>query len=150
MAINQAASSDLAARSLRPLTSTEVTWGTVRLRDAFTQILTSIPGLGVRLDAGTIADPINQLVIQVQCAMVLRVLANPDGVLEESGDDYTRRLDASVSTGALYLTDAERGLLSADGDGTDGAFSVRPDPVAAGIFPDAWFPSSTTDTWRAW
>jgi hypothetical protein len=126
MAISQATTADLTSRSLRPLTTAETTWATVRLRDAFTQIIAALPSLGARLDSGVVSDPINQLVIQVQCSMVLRVLSNPDGVLEETIDDYTRRLDAAISTGALYLTDLERSLLSATVGSSEGAFTIRP------------------------
>jgi hypothetical protein len=69
--------------------------------------------------------------------MVLRVLNNPEGKLQETIDDYTYRLDQSVSTGALYLSDAESSLLTSSG-GSDGAFTIRP----AGTAPDAvYFPS---------
>jgi hypothetical protein len=143
MAISQATSADLTQRSLRPLTDVEIGWGTIRLRDAFNQILTAVPSVGIRLDAGTVMDPFNQLVIQIQVAMVLRVLSNPDGILEETSDDYTRRLDAAVSTGALYLTDPERALLTAWDGVSDGAFTIRARP---GLWPDT-FPTLTTDVW---
>jgi hypothetical protein len=126
MAISQAMQTDLIQRSLRPLTSTELAWGTVRLRDAFTQIITTLPTVAARVDAGVVTDPFNQLVIQIQCSMVLRVLANPDGVLEETIDDYTRRLDAASSSGALYLTPQELTLLSTGSGSAGGAFTIRP------------------------
>jgi hypothetical protein len=58
--------------------------------------------------------------------MVLRVLSNPDGKLEEEGDDYRYRLDAARSTGALYVSDAELALLGAGDDQSDGAFTIKP------------------------
>jgi hypothetical protein len=147
--ISPATSENLIERSLRPLTDAEIAWGAVRLDDAYLQIITAVPSVETRL-ATAWDSTLAALVVQVQCAMVLRVLANPDGVLEESGDDYTRRLDASISTGSLYLTDAERALLTVDAGGSEGAFSVRSQPASGVLFPDPWFPSVTTDTWQAW
>jgi hypothetical protein len=90
----------------------------------------------VRLD-GNPDDSFVSLVVQIECAMVLRVLNNPEGKLQETIDDYTYRLDQSVSTGALYLSDAESSLLTSSG-GSDGAFTIRP----AGTAPDmVYFPS---------
>jgi hypothetical protein len=134
MAISQATTADLTTRSLRPLTTVETQWGTVRLRDSFNRILVKVPGIAAKLDAGVVSNPINQLVIQTQVDMVLRVLSNPDGVLEETIDDYTRRLDASVSAGALYVSDTEiadlRSALTG-GRSSRGAFTIRPFRPAA-------------------
>jgi hypothetical protein len=92
-----------------------------------------------------VTDPFNQLVIQTQCAMVLRVLANPDGILEESGTTTPAVLDASVSTGALYLTDAERALLTAMGR-LQRRGVLDPAEVVRGL-PRCVVPAVTTDTW---
>jgi hypothetical protein len=98
---NQATTADLSARSLRPLTPAEAAWAEVALDDAFRQILVAVPDLGDRLDDPDLpADaPLRRVVVQVTCTMLLRVLANPDGLLEETIDDHTRRLDASVRPG---------------------------------------------------
>jgi hypothetical protein len=82
------------------------------------------------------------LLIQVQCAMVLRVLNNPDGKYEESGDDYSYKRDSAVSTGALYLSDAEALLLGVGDSDSDGAWTIRP----AGLWPERGYWSDTT-TW---
>lgn len=150
MPTNQATTDDLGRRSLRPLTPAELTWAATALDDAYRQILVRVPSLPARLDDPTLPadDPLRQVVVQVTCTMLLRVLANPDGVLEETIDDHTRRLDASVSTGALYLTDGEVALL-ADADGSpEGAFSVRAVPQqVVSDRPGIWFPGTSTDTW---
>lgn len=138
MATSPATVQDLINRSLRPLTDTETTWGAIRLEDAYTQIVTLRPSVDTRLDDLAATEAFRRLVVQVQCAMVLRVLNNPDGVLEEQGDDYTRRLDAAMSTGALYVTDAELQLLSAFDSMTDNAFSLRPTPLPV-TAPDPWW-----------
>ena len=60
---------------------------------------------------------------------VVRVLSNPDGVLEEREelDDYarTRRRDASSSTGALYFTDDEIASLIPQAGVRRTAFTIR-------------------------
>lgn len=137
MAESPATANDLANRSLRTLSTQELIVGSVLLDDAWNVIVSKVPSVGTRLDA-TPADLIfRALVVQVQCAMVLRVLNNPDGKLEEAGDDYRYRLDQAVSTGALYLSDAEASLLGT-GDGTsDGAFTIKPAGLTPDV-PDLW------------
>lgn len=126
MATNPATSDDLASRSLRTLSTQEINVGTTLLADAWSILIAEIPSIPSRVDADI---AFSSLVVQVECAMVLRVLNNPTGVLEktEAVDDYsgTLRYDSTVSTGALYLTDAERDLLGL-GDGSSGdAFTIR-------------------------
>lgn len=140
MATNPAIANDLAARSLRPLSEVELAWGATRLDDAWNIIIARLPSLDVRLNEFPPASLVS-LVIQVECAMVLRVLNNPDGKLEETIDDYTYRLDQSVSTGALYMSDAEFSLLGSSG-GSETAFTIRPTGVApdAVFSPTQWYP----------
>jgi hypothetical protein len=75
--------------------------------------------------------------------MVLRVLSNPGGKLEERQDDYQYRLDSAVSSGALYLSDDELARLS-DGDGaSDGAWTIGPsfsNVQKCWTGPDTWVP----------
>lgn len=125
MAENPASIADLISRSLRTLTDQEQSVGATLLDDAWTAILSRIPSVATRLDLLPADDTFLNLVIQIECAMVLRVLNNPDGKLEETGDDYSYRRDSAVSTGVLYLSDVEAGLLSATG-GSVGAFTIRP------------------------
>lgn len=125
MAANPATTADLSARSFRTLTTQELSVGGTLLGDAWAMVLTARPSVGARIDAAP-ADPVFVPVVkQILCAMVLRVLNNPDGKLEESQDDYRYRLDSAVSTGALYISDAELARLS-DGDSvSDGAWTIR-------------------------
>lgn len=125
--IGPASVQDLTARSLRPLSTLETTVAGVLLDDAYARVVARVPSV-----AGWVSDPDRmRLVVQVQCAMVLRVLGNPDGKLEETIDDYRYRLDAAVSSGALYVSDAEAALLGSTPGMSDGAFTIRP----AGIGP---------------
>lgn len=73
-----------------------------------------------RITAGTL-DP--NLVTGVVVEMVLRVMRNPDGKVEEQIEDYRYRLDSAQSTGGMYLSDVERALL---GPRAGRAFSIAP------------------------
>lgn len=147
MATNPATRSDLEARSLRTLTTREIEVGEILLDDAWNIVLGARPQVAARLVADPPQTTFRGLVVQVLCAMVLRVLNNPEGKLEEQGDDYRYRLDQAVSTGALYLSDAELARLSEGDDTSDGAFTIRTDAASysrAGYWsgPDLWTPLS--------
>jgi hypothetical protein len=118
-----AISSDLTDSSLRALTTIELSVGTRKLTTAWNMILSKIPTAAVRI---TTDEVFLQNVIDVQVDAVLRFLNNPDGKLEESGDDYSFRRDANTSTGAVFISDSEFALLG-DGDSiSEGAFTVKP------------------------
>lgn len=131
---------DLIDRSLRPLSTQEQTVGAVLLSDAWGVILSARPHVE---DRATTDAAYRSLVVQIQCAMVLRVLRNPDGKLEEQIDDYRWRRDSATSTGALYLTDAELALLGAGDGQSDGAWTIRARRSTADgywLHPDVWVP----------
>lgn len=129
--------SDLIERSFRPLTEAEQQVGAVMLEDAWNLILTHRPHAADRITEPTY----RALVVQVQCAMVLRVIKNPEGYLSEQIDDYQYRRDSAVSAGALYVSDAELALLGS-GSGSEGAFTINTFPIGRG--PGYW---AATDTW---
>lgn len=142
MATNPATSTDLQNRSLRTLSVQESTVGSTLLEDAWAIVTTRIPGLPVRLDAAG-SEGLRSVVVQVLCAMVLRVLNNPDGKFKETIDDYSYQLDSAVSTGALYLSDAEADLLADTASGvSEGAWTIKPAGAYRG--PGYW---SDTTTW---
>lgn len=124
MASNPAIVQNLSDRALRGLSDQETTVGQQWLDDAWSIIVTEVPSVGTRIEAGDQAT--TALAVQVECAMVMRVFNNPEGKLQEGVDDYQYRLDASVSTGALYLSDAERDLLGRGDDESDNAFTITP------------------------
>lgn len=140
MANNPADVTDLTARSLRPLTQIEQDKADQLLEDAWNIIVTRLSSVNDRMDGAPTAS-FRSLVVQVQCAMVLRVMNNPDGKLEETSDDYTYRLDQAVSTGALYLSDAELGLLGSSG-GSETAFTIKPKGATPDqvFVPAQWYP----------
>lgn len=102
---------DLADR-WRPLSSQEQTNAQALLDDAWALLTTRLPSLEDNLTAETVSTA---NLVRVECAMVLRVMRNPDGLLQESIDDYSYQRDAAVSAGALYVTTAELGDLTPGG-----------------------------------
>lgn len=147
MPTSQAVLADVSRRMLRSLTDPETAFIPTALDDAFQQLLLKVPGLSATLDDQTVAidAPVRLVTVATQCAMVKRVLSNPDGVLEETTDDYTRRLDAALSTGQLNPTDTEIETLSVASGSPDGAFSVRAMPEQPSVWD--YFPTTSTDTW---
>ena len=143
MATNPATNSDLQARSFRTLTTGELAVGTTLLGDAWAIVLSAKPSVADRLDKLPPDLVFKSLVVQTLCAMVLRVFSNPEGKLEERQDDYQYRLDAAVSSGALYLSDSELARLSEGDDGSDGAWTIGPSFAQRGkswTGPDTWEP----------
>lgn len=129
---------DLKERSFRPLTEQEEQVGAVMLDDAWELILTHRPHVADRISGPSFRN----LVIQIQCAMVLRVIKNPEGYISEQIDDYQYRRDSAVSTGALYVSDAELALLGNAPGTSDGAWTINTFPTGRG--PGYW---ASTDTW---
>jgi hypothetical protein len=118
--------SDLEAR-WRPLAPDEEAGAQALLEDAWAIANVQLPSLSGNVQSGAVSEDIVRAVV---CAMVLRVLRNPDGVRSWSVDDYSQTRDNSVSSGSLYLSDAELALLgTAAGYRRRGAFSVAPAPV---------------------
>lgn len=105
---NPATVADIEAR-WRPLVGQELTNADVFLDDAWALLLGRRPTLDDDLIAGTVSET---NVIRVLCAMVIRVLRNPEGYLEESVDDYRYRRDAVLSTGLLHVTADELADIS--------------------------------------
>lgn len=143
MAGNPATSADLQSRSFRTLTANELNVGGTLLRDAWAIVVSAKPSVTDRLDKNPPDMTFKSLVVQTLCAMVLRVLSNPEGKLEERQDDYQYRLDSAVSSGALYLSDAELARLSEGDDGADGAWTIGPSMRGARkrwTGPDSWVP----------
>lgn len=103
---------DLADRLGRDLTATEERRATAWLDDATALILKRFPQYSTTpTDIST----------KVCCAMVLRVLTNPDGKRQESLDDYSYTVDSSRSTGEVYLSEEEADELRPQ---LKGAFSI--------------------------
>lgn len=100
---NPATVADIEAR-WRSLSTQQTTNAEALLDDAWAMLLSRRPTLEADITAGTVSEA---NVIRVICAMVLRVLRNPEGKLEETIDDYSYRRDSATSTGGLYITPDE-------------------------------------------
>ncbi|MEU5442763.1 hypothetical protein [Streptomyces griseofuscus] len=103
---------DLADRLGRDLTSPEARRATAWLADAEALILKRFPQYATAPTAVS---------TKVACAMVLRVLTNPDGKRQESLDDYSYTVDSSRSRGEVYLSEDEAEELR---PAAGGAFSI--------------------------
>lgn len=100
---NPATVDDVEAR-WQPLSEQQTINASALLDDAWALLLSRRPALEDDITASTVSE---ENVIRVVCAIVLRVLRNPDGKLEERLDDYSYRRDSATSTGGLYVTPDE-------------------------------------------
>jgi hypothetical protein len=102
----------------RDLTAAERAKVPALLADASAIMRREVPGLDNPAPPDTAAG--------VCCAMVLRVVTNPEGKRQQSIDDYSYTIDSARSTGALYLSEDERELLEPRTVGASCAFSIVP------------------------
>lgn len=113
---------DVAAR-WRTLSDAEYVKAVTLLADAWTLIKLRNPTVETRVVATTLDQG---LVVMVQCAMVIRVLRNPDGKRQEASEDYSYTRDDTSSSGSLLITDVELAMLDDVVGVTSGAFTIRP------------------------
>ena len=100
---NPATIADIEAR-WRPLSTQEAINAEAYLGDAWWLLQGRRPTLDADLTAGTVTEG---NVVRIVTAMVLRILKNPDGKVEESIDDYRYRRDSLMASGLLSVTDDE-------------------------------------------
>lgn len=97
----------------RPLTTDEAATIAGKSVSAWTRILAAVPSIEAKITAGTVAEA---TVKDVMVSMIVRVLKNPESarIKSEAIDDHSESwtLDNAVSTGELYLTEFELGLLN--------------------------------------
>lgn len=108
---NPAVPEDIESR-WRPLTDAEALIAQTLLDDAWQIAVTRRPDLEANIQSGKVAQA---NVVRILAAMVIRVLSNPEGILEESIDDYRYRRDSLVSSGALSITPEELADLTVGG-----------------------------------
>ncbi|WP_435173295.1 Gp19/Gp15/Gp42 family protein [Actinacidiphila sp. bgisy145] len=107
---------DLAGRLIgRDLTDDERAKAPALLADASAIMREQVPDIDTRQPATAVG---------VCCAMVLRVVLNPEGKRQQSIDDYSYTTDSARSSGELYLSDQERAQLQPAVGGR--AFSIVP------------------------
>jgi hypothetical protein len=102
---------DIEAR-WRPLSGQDRTVAQSLLADAWALLTSRRPQLEADIASGSVSTA---SVVRVVSAMVIRVLRNPDGKLQESVDDYSYRRDSLVSSGVLHVTDSELADLTPAG-----------------------------------
>jgi hypothetical protein len=109
-----ASQADVADRLGRDLTDIEVRKAGALLSDATALILDRFPWY---------ATAPTQTSKSVCCAMVMRVLQNPEGKRSETIDDYSYTIDSARSAGELYMTENEVDSLTPV---SRAAFSIVP------------------------
>ena len=102
---------------LRPLDSDERTRAGVLLTYASAQIRRQLPDIDARIVRGELDT---DLARYVAVQMVLRVLRNPDGVLQETVGPSSVSYDRTQSTGQLSMTPDDLAMLA-------------PAPTSAGV-----------------
>lgn len=123
---NPAAIGDVEAR-WRPLSTLEAINAETFLDDAWVMLRRHFTSLDVDVETAIATDAdLSADVIRVMVTAVLRVMKNPDGLSQESVDDYTYKRDEATSAGLLYFSDDELdGLVP--GSGVKGrAFMIDP------------------------
>lgn len=109
---------DVAARSFEDIAEYEDVIET-RLQDAELILKSKISDLDTRVTAGTI-DP--ETVTYVEVEMILRLLRNPEGYMQESDGNYSYMLSQQLASGKLEVATEEWSLLGVQ----RGAFTIRP------------------------
>jgi len=115
---NPASTTDIANR-WRPLTTSETIVADTLLGDAWAMLTSRRETLEADMTAGTVVEA---NVVRVLCAMVLRVLKNPDGYDTEAIDDWSGRRNALGADGLLRVTPEELADIT---PGRRGQRSVR-------------------------
>lgn len=96
---------DLAAWTGETIESPDGSARASAVLSAATALVRSYAGLA--WDDDSVPDVVHAVVVQVAA----RVWMNPNGLVQESVDDYSRRFTDDASAG-LFLTDAERTILN--------------------------------------
>lgn len=103
-----ATTADVEARLGRPLDDAEEVIANSRLNDAELILRVAIPDLDDRVAASPTYE---QTVIMVEADMVIRLLKNPDGFIQESDGNYSYMRSQALATGRLQVLPEEWDLL---------------------------------------
>lgn len=127
---NPAKLSDVENSIERPLTDDEQRVIPSWLDRAWRELNRVVPGIPQRnsLDSSNEQYLPTADIRDVVVAMVERKVRNPDGRRSWGGDDFTEQVDASMSSGQLYVSDAERASLLPRFAAPGGFYSI---PLAA-------------------
>lgn len=112
----------------RPLTVDEERVVPNWLGKAWRILQREVPGIPARvaLEPGSDSHLSTDDVADVVVAMVERKLRNPDGLRSYSADDFDQTIDSTLSSGQIYVTEAEKASLAPRGlsYGGGGIFSI--------------------------
>lgn len=154
-AVNPASVADLEARSFRTLTDAEKSAAGALIDDAWFMLIGYRPIIATKLDPelGDVDPAFQHNVKRLIVAIVKRVVDNPEGILEEEGDDYRYRKDSVVSTGRLYVSKEEIDTLL-PASGSENAFTIKPgghrtrqDGTFIGALDSFAVPPTDSDLW---
>lgn len=121
-----ASHADVSARLGRELTTEEQTLVETRLADA-ERMLSRRVDLAAGIDAETFAEAD---VVRVEADMVLRLVRNPQGYLQETDGSYSYMLSREVASGKLEVTREEWRTL---GVRSSGMFVLYPSFPGAAV-----------------
>lgn len=82
----------------------QVTWVNEKIDEAVRELLSIIPDIPTRIDAGTLDA---KLVSDKVVAAVLRVVRNPSGIDQENEGDYGYRLNKLVASGDIWYPEKD-------------------------------------------
>lgn len=115
--VNPAGIEEVRGSIERPLTPDEERVIPSWLGKAWRELQRVVPGIPARtlLPTTTLGYLTVDDVRDVVVAMVERKVRNPEGLRTWSGDDYDQTIDSALSSGQIYVTEAERVSLAPAG-----------------------------------
>lgn len=112
---------DVEVRFMRPLDEDEMRVVAARLEDAELLLRSRIPDLDEKVTAGVLDQA---LVVMVEAEMVLRLIRNPDGLVQETDGSYSYSTSQKVASGLLEVLPREWTLLGV----RSGVYIIDPTP----------------------
>jgi len=112
---------DVEVRFMRPLDEDEKRVVAARLEDAELLLRSRIPDLDEKVAAGVLD---RALVVMVEAEMVLRLIRNPDGLVQETDGSYSYSTSQKVASGLLEVLPREWTLLGV----RSGVYVIDPTP----------------------
>lgn len=112
---------DVEVRFMRPLDEDEKRVVAARLEDAELLLRSRIPDLDEKVTAGVLDQA---LVVMVEAEMVLRLIRNPDGLVQETDGSYSYSTSQKVASGLLEVLPREWVLLGV----RSGVYIIDPTP----------------------
>lgn len=103
-----AQTADVEVRLARTLAGAELAFSQALLVEVSAMARLAVPGLDAQIGADANFDAV---VVGRIAGAVVRVLRNPDGLVLETVDDYTRRRAEAVADGTLHLSVADLAAL---------------------------------------